>query len=320
MIEAADAEFHLTGNQPYDWCETNFFPVTIPEHGIGGGFYVLTRPVLGACMSDVSFEDCIAQSWEQQLYIDNQQHLPCPKTLLSYELPNGLSVRALDPLKMYEIDYTGIDDTEVHIRFSALMDPFDLNDPDQDPLAANRVGKSWGEAFNGHYEITGRITGEARIRGNNYAIDCIDTLDRSWGVRKERGNKDVIWLHGSFGEALTFHVLADLQVDNKETMGKLISGYVLDDGELCGLVELEGRTTYQGILPVGMQFRVTDIRGKTFIISAEALNAAPWAPYPSMVFARAFMRWQIDGKTGYGSRQDVFSRAALTRSRATAYR
>jgi hypothetical protein len=319
MIKLEDIDFHHKPGSAFDWCETNFFPVTIPEAGIGGGFYLLTRPAIGVCMSDVSFEDRIASSWEEQLYIDNQQHLVCPASLRSYQLSNGLSVEATDPLKSYNIRYQGIDDTEFDLRFDALMDPFDLNDPEQDPLAAARVGKSWGEAFNGHYETTGRVHGTARIRGVSYKVDCIDTLDRSWGVRKERDNSNVIWLHGSFGEELTLHILAGLDPTSKTGMGKLISGYVLENGNVYGLTDLEGHTTYRGILPISMSFKATDIRGRSFAIDAEALNAAPWAPYPSMVFARSLMKWTTDGKVGFGSRQDVFSRASLTRNRATAF-
>ncbi len=316
MIRPEEAEFQYSPSSPYDWCETNFFPFAVPEHRISGSFYTLTRPVLGVCMSDVMVQDRIKPGWEDQLYVDNQQHLPCPKSLLDYSLPNGLSVKAVDPLKRYTIDYVGIDDTEMHVEFRSLMEPFDMNDPDMDPMAAARIGKGWGgAAFSGHYEITGRITGEVRLRGKTYTVDYVDTLDRSWGPRKERDNGNASWIHGSFGERLTVHAFMALDPANSDEFGALISGYVLEDGKLYGLVAARGRAERQGIFPMSNAFEVTDIRGKTFRFTAATINASPWAPFPSMVYTQAFQRWNYEGNIGYGVQQDVLSRSYLTRNR-----
>jgi hypothetical protein len=316
MIRPGDAEFQFSPDSPLDWCETNFFPFAVPEERISGSFYLLSRPRLGVAMSDVSVQDRIAPAWEDQLYVDNQQHLPCPPSLLAYSLPNGLSVEAVEPLKRYRIDYAGIDDTEIHVEFAALMAPFDMNDPAMDPLAGPRIGKGWGgAAFSGHYEITGRITGEARLRGTSYAIDCVDTLDRSWGPRKERDNGNAIWLHGSFGEALTMHAFFGLDPANGEAFGPLISGYILEDGAVHGLVAGQGRASRLGTLPMSNAVEVTDIRGKTFHFTAAAVNAAPWAPFPSMLYSQSLMRWSHEGAVGWGIQQDVLSRAYMTRNR-----
>lgn len=315
MIRPEDAEFHHSDDAPYDWCETNFFPISIPEARISGGFYVLARPRLGVCMSDITLQDRITRSWEEQLYVDNQQHLPCPKSLLDFELPNGLSIKAIVPLKRYRIDYVGIDDTEIHVEFEALMEPFDMNDPLQDPKAAGRIGKGWGAAFNGHYEITGRVTGTARIRGIDYRVDCIDTLDRSWGVRKERDNSCATWLHGSFGTDLTVHALLGLDPARDQNFGPLISGYVLEDGKVFGLVEMTGTCERSGIYPMSSLIEAIDVRGKRYAFTGATINASPWAPYPSIVYVQCFMRWNMAGRIGFGVQQDVLSRAYLTRHR-----
>lgn len=316
MIGPDQAEFQFGEDSPFDWCETNFFPFAIPEERISGSFYLLSRPRLGVAMSDILVQDRIAPAWEDQLYVDNQQHLPCPASLLDYSLPNGLSVKAVEPLKHYRLDYVGIDDTEIHVDFKALMEPFDMNDPDMDPLAAPRIGKGWGgAAFSGHYEITGRITGEARLRGVDYRIDYVDTLDRSWGPRKERDNGNAIWLHGSFGESLTMHAFFAFDPAATDEFGALISGYVLEDGKVHGLVKGSGRAARLNSLPMSNSVEVTDIRGKTFRFNAAAVNAAPWAPFPSMLYSQSLMRWTHEGQVGWGIQQDVISRAYMTRNR-----
>ena len=315
MIKPEDAEFHAPPGEDFRWCETNPLLFNIPEERISGVLYVVTRPVLGVCMSDVTIQDRFSLSWEDALYVDNQQHLPCPASLLDYTLPNGLSVRAVDPLKRYEFCYEGIDDTLIELEFNALMDPYDMNDPTMDPLAGARVAHGWSKAFGGHFEITGRVTGTAVLRGRRLAVDCIDTLDRSWGPRQERDNANVVWLHGSFGEALTVHALLAFDPVRGNAFGPLISGYVLDDGQVYGLQTCTGRSEHQGLYPMSTWMRATDTRGKVFDLTAAAINCSPWAPYPSVVYTQALMRWNCKGRIGYGVQQDVLSRAYLTRHR-----
>lgn len=316
MILKEHANFQFNEDSPFDWCETNFFPFAVPEHRISGSIYVLTRPKLGVAMSDVLVQDRINPAWEAQAYVDNQQHLPCPSSLLDYSLANGVSVTAVKPLEHYRLQYQGIEDTSLELDFHALMPPFDMNDPDMDPMAAGRIGAGWGgAAFSGHYEITGRITGCLRLRGREYKVDCIDTLDRSWGVRKERANGNATWIHGSFGERLTIHALIGLDPANEQGFGSLISGYVLEDGDMNGLVAVEGEVERQGLLPMSARLRVTDKRGKSFDLTAAAINGCIWAPFPSMVYAQSFMRWNHRGEIGYGVQQDVISRTYLTRHR-----
>lgn len=315
MIQAEDAEFHHDVTYPNDWCETNYFPFVIPEADISGCCYVLARPVLGVCMSDISLQDTIAPRWEQQLYIDNQQHLPCPQSLLDYHLPNGLSVKVLEPLLHTKIDYVGIDDTELHLHWRALMDPYDVNDPDQDPIAAKRVGKSWGVAFHGHYEITGHVTGDARIRGKDYRVDCIDTQDRSWGVRAERDNPNATWLHASFGPDLTVHVMFACDPAADLRFGTIMSGYVLDHGEVFGLVDGHGASKRDGVQAISSEVEVADTRGHHYAFAGTAKNASRWSPYSSLIYHQSLMAWTLDGQVGYGIQQDVVARNYLTRNR-----
>lgn len=315
MIKPDDVDFHRPPQADFRWCETNPFLFHIPEQAISGTIYVVTRPVLGVCMSDITIVDRIANAWEAQLYVDNQQHLPCPQSLRDYTLPNGLAVKVIEPLRHYRATYEGIDETRIDLEFRALMPPYDMNDPAMDPLAAQRVQQGWSEAFGGHFEITGHVTGELVVRGQRHRIDCIDTLDRSWGPRQERDNASVIWLNASFGEALTIHVLAAFDPARSAAFGALISGYVLEDGKVHGLTQLRGQSERHGMFPMSTLLEVTDQRGHKFELTGAAMNAAPWAPYPSVVYTQCLMRWNHAGKIGYGAQQDVLSRAYLTRHR-----
>ncbi len=315
MIVPSDADFHQPPTDDFRWCETNPFLFHVPEANLSGVIYTVTRPVLGVCMSDITIQDRISHAWDAQRYIDNQQHLPCPRSLLDYTLPNGVSVRAVQPLEHYHVHYEGIDDTRIDLEFKAIMAPYDMNDPDQDPLAAGRLDAGWNQAFGGHFEQTGRLRGTVVVRGESFAIDCIDTLDRSWGPRAERDNAAVVWLNASFGERLTLHALFAFDPASTPHFGTLISGYVLDDGEVYGLTALTGQSERAGLVPMSTILTATDTRGKRFTLTGAAMNGSPWAPYPSLVYVQTLMRWNCDGRIGHGVQQDVMSRAYITRHR-----
>ncbi len=317
MILPEDADYHVKPDSHFHWSETLFFPVNVPGTSINGGLYLLTRPVLGVTMASVTFMDRLTTLWEDQAYIDNQQHLPCPKSLLDVSLPNGLSIRAVEPLLKYHVTYDGIDDTRCDLTYEALHAPFDLNDPAMCPMAAQRNGAtSWDNAFAGHYEVTYRIKGELVLRGVRHAVDTVDTGDRSWGPRAERDNACFIWWHASFGEDLTVHILTGHDFPRSNRIGALISGYVLDKGQTYGITACEGQQEYMKSLPMGGQLEVTDVRGKRFAFSYSSLNTCYMAPYPSNTYLQAFMRVNHEGRLGLGTQQFGLSKAYSTRHRA----
>ncbi|MGQ0696775.1 MAG: DUF7064 domain-containing protein [Panacagrimonas sp.] len=315
MLTAQDAEFHHTPDSPWDWAETNLFSFYIPEARINGTIYLLARPMLGCAMADITIQDRLTFSWHDQLYVDNQQHLPCPKSLLDYSLPNGLHVKAVEPLKYYRIDYVGNDNTELHFDYKLFAGPFDINDPKMDPLAATRPGAAWDQAMRGHYEVTGHVTGEAIIRGKKYNVDCVETGDRSWGPRRETGNRNTAWLHGSYGRDFTFHLFAEIDPAHSEVLGQLISGYILEDGQYYGLTEVKGRTERRYHVPLSTECEVVDIRGKRFHFTGGAMNSSAWAPFPAMVYYQSLMRWNLGGKIGYGAQIDSSNIEYITKNR-----
>lgn len=315
MIKPEDFDFHFTEDSHWQWAETLALPFVVPEANINAIMYLLTRPKLGVCMCDITMIDRISDLWEDQLYIDNQQHLPCPETLTKFSLPNGLSFEVIEPLKLYRMAYEGIDDTRFALEFRALHEPYDINDPDMDPTAATRTGPAWDTSWSGHYEQTYRITGSLTVRGVTHAVDCVETGDRSWGPRPERDNGAVIWWHASFGEALTVHLFTGHDIATRTTMGPHISGYVLEDGQAYGIVSSEGDQEYRRAMPMGGRLSVTDIRGKRFDLTYSTVNGCYWAPYPSNTYLQSSLSVSCNGMTGRGVQQLGISRAYFTRHR-----
>ncbi|HSV71916.1 MAG TPA: hypothetical protein VLI72_17565 [Methylibium sp.] len=315
MIQAADGEFHFKADSHWQWAETLAFPFSVPEANLNGIVYVLARPMLGVCMCDITIMDRISDLWEDQAYVDNQQHLPCPKSLLEFSLPNGLSLKAIEPVKHYEIRYEGIDDTRFTLDLSALHEPYDCNDPAMDPLAARRNGPAWDSAWSGHFEATYRIRGELVLRGQRHAVDCVNTGDRSWGQRAERDNGTMIWWNAAFGADLALHLFTRHDIAKTADFGSLVSGYVLENGQVHGITECHGRQEYRKAVPMGGRLAVTDVRGKSFDFTYSTVNSSYWAPYPSNTYLQSSMRVNHRGRIGYGIQQLGLSRAYLGRNR-----
>lgn len=315
MIVDQDARFHFNDQSPWNWVETIALPFAVPDANINATVYVVARPRLGVCAVDITIMDKIADLWEDQLYIDNMQHLPCPTDFSVFSLENGLSIKAVDPTRHYRVDYDGFDDTSFHLDYVALHAPFDINDPAMDPTAAARVGPAWDTSWSGHYDVTYRITGELVVRGKSYRVDCVDTGDRSWGPRAERDNSAVIWWHASFGEALTCHLFTGHDLARRDALGPHVSGYVLDDGELYGVTSSTGTQEYRNAMPMGGLVNVVDTRGKTFRFTYSTVNGCYWAAYPSNTYLQASMRVAHKDLIGNGVQQIGLSRAYMTRNR-----
>ena len=315
MIKPEDADFHFKPDSHWQWAETLALPFHVPEAHLNGIIYVLARPMMGVAMCDISLHDRLTDLWEEQLYIDNQQHLPCPKSLLDIDLPNGLKLESIEPVKRYHAVYQGIDETSFDLHFDALHEPYDINDPEMDPTASKRNGPAWDSSWSGHYEVTYRVKGELVARGKRHAIDCVDTGDRSWGPRPERNNSSVIWWHASFGEDFTVHLFTGHDIAKTHAMGPHVSGYVLENGKVHGIVDSKGSQEYRRSVPIGGELSVTDVRGRTFHLTYSALNSNYWAPYPSNTYLQAYMRVNCEGRIGYGVQQMGLSRAYLTRNR-----
>jgi hypothetical protein len=306
MITQEDIEYHVPAGIDYKFAETNYFIVMIPEERILATFYTVTRKAVGVCLVDVAIFGCLSDNRGEMLYLDSQQQLPAPERLSRFETPNGLKVHAHSP-ERYTLDYLGFEDTEAHLEIVGLTEPFDIHDPRHSPHAkadatAKAEGSGLGTAYSNHFDLTCQVTGTLKIRGKTYAVDCVSTMDHSWGERCEVGLKSMGWMNANFGKDYGLHWINSLDFTKPAGQQEALAhGYAFEDGQLYGLTDLKMKTNRLGSIAVSIDVVATDVRGKVHTLYGSPLVGAPWSCYTGTMLYVAMSRWITDtGRIGYG--------------------
>lgn len=319
MITAQDLEYHAPPDAGHTWAETYFFPIIIPQERLMITVYVVTRPGIGVMVNDVSIYGSLSQSRGDLVYFHAEPHLKAPERISDIRSSMGLSVQAVRPPRDYRIDYVGYDDTEIHVDWIGLMDPFDIHDPAHSPRAGKtraeqHANSGLGAAWGGHFDLTGRVKGWVKVRGHEYQVDCVERMDHSWGHRNPIVMNAQDSISASFGEDLAMHVIAHLDLDQPVgTEQKLAHAYVLERGEVYGIRDGRLLTTRLGNAVTAMEIEMTDVRGKTYEMHAYSEIGAPWNAYAATVTYTSMMKWFCEGQVGHGCVMETMGLPALTR-------
>ncbi len=320
MITAKDVEFHNPPDADHRYAETNWFCIYIPKEKLMAIIYTVARRGVGVQSCDVSLYGALVDNRAETLYLDAQMALPCPARLSEYTTANGLSVKALRPPRDYRVDYVGYDGMEIHMDFKGLMEPFDIHDPNHSPMAKATVeeqhaGAGMGSGYGGHFDLTGHFSGTLKFQGREYEIDCVETMDHSWGNRPELFVPTMGWSHAHFGKDLAIKWINHWDPSNPvDQQQSLAHGYVMEDGQVYGLTDLKLYTHRIGSVIHSVEFIATDKRGKKFHAHGMAEVGGPWICYVGSLVYAAQCRWTLDnGRVGYGLASEITSLQALTR-------
>ena len=185
-------------------------------------------PNLGVALSSVGIVQGFRFNPCEGDFTDAQMHLPCPDSFTDYELASGLRVHVTKPPREshFQYEYKLGGGCSFDLTFRGLHEPFDGNDPKQNPLLKTdkghafdeRPGTQWGNPStdpndpSGHFELMGHITGHLELRGRRYEIDCYDCVDHSWSRRTETSKRAVSWISAVFGEDYGIHMAVLLDI------------------------------------------------------------------------------------------------------------
>lgn len=309
MILANDVGYHTPADVQHDWAETSWFSIYLPEPNLVAWVYLVARPGVGAIVCDIEVIDRIGRISLEARYVDFQQHLPIPDTFEKFTLVNGLSLSTSNEPRDYRIDYIGVDDTEFHWDIKGLMEPFDIHDPEMDPLASHDPNASgFGSAYANHFDMTVKVTGTIKVRGKSYDVDCVTTMDHSWGPRNERGMRAMGWINANFSETLAFQTIWSFDpLAQGWDQFTLAHGYALVDGKVSGLTAGRIRAVRPGggsVFPHSYEAELTDRDGREHRLFGSVVAQQPWACYSCSMPILSLVRWTYEGQEGSGQAQE----------------
>ncbi|MDB5482431.1 MAG: hypothetical protein JWO83_3484 [Caulobacteraceae bacterium] len=289
-----DDDFHFAEMGERWWMtETCWFSFCKPEERLGGWLYTMVRPNIGTVSGGAwVWDDTAHLPWEA-LYSANFSALQLPREgdLSDIRLPTGVSIRAVEPVIIYDLGFEDGNRCKIALRFSAVMAPR--------PLRSG--GSPFGSAS--HFDQFGRVTGEVRLGQRVVAIDCLAMRDRSWGARPEHRPRKSAYVTGIASARDGFLAVTRWNGDVEE----IAYGFMILNGETADLVS--GRRIVQrdpehgwvtNILIEGRDElgRVLEARGTR--LSGIIINRH------SFIDSNGLIAWSINGRTGYGEDQDMW--------------
>jgi len=314
MITFDDFKFHPRDPKDGSWTETQFVIFSVPEHAISGNLYVLARPNLGICHSSIEIHKGMCFHPWQLHHNDAQMHLRCPERFDDFTLENGLSFKALNA-RDSRFNYKSLDgNCALELSFKAVCDPFDPHDPAQVPSLGKGKVEGYDGWNNGHMESKGRISGWLRLRGRDYAVECMDGMDKSWGPRRDWGNKGATWVQVDLGDGRSAFLVLGIQFESKEIKyGPFKYGFLAVDGQRRAIISAELTAQRFDMLVTRADVRFEDDQHEVYVSRGTTIAAGPWYNFnPSSVAYQTLMRWETEGRVGYSHIADFCGHAYLS--------
>lgn len=163
-------------------------------------------------------------------------------------------------------------------------------------------------------ESKGRITGSLVLRGREFRIACIDGMDKSWGPRRDWGNKGASWVQVNLSDELSAFFVFSLAFREKEIVYESFKyGFLSDHGERRPILSARMSAKRSDMLVTRADIDFTDDRGIAYAARGTTIAAGPWYNFnPSSVAYQTLMRWDSEHGTGYSHIADFTGHAFLS--------
>lgn len=288
----------------YSATETQYLGFNVPEEGISCMNYMWHHARLGS-LTGGSYAwqghkgaAIAAELFDMRQFMDTSA---IKNDLTDYTLDTGYRARVVDPFRELHISY----------KDDARRNAFDVTLKAVAPPAMIVSGK--------HFEQAMHATGELLLRGKRHAVNSYVMRDRTWAEARPEIVMPIphtTWMNGIFSDDFSFNVNAADHPDldpiwrahfNLPPERTLMGGWVWVDGELRTIASAKKKTTYdtKTLTPKSIEMRFRDSKGREYEATGVAVNSLPMAFWMNMRGPCFLMRWEIDGKVGYGECQDV---------------
>lgn len=282
--------------------ETQYFGFSVPEAEIHGFLYLWYHPHLKVVGAGPMVAKGIKNLSLACELIDYQSYLPEDQLnggLTGFKLSNGYSVEMLEPGRIFQVRYEDAPRGNlIDLRYTAVSDIL-----------------MWpGDK---HFEQVMKVEGQLKLRGQSYDVGGYNVRDRSWGEARLENSlpgPPIGWMTGVFDEKLAFNVTAfdhpDLEPLWKDDFAvdraKLFKfGWLILDGERVAVQDARTKTVYdpETMMPTGCEAHVVDVAGREYHFSGQVTAGAPIHPFPNNRAPICLVRWEYEGRTGWGDLQ-----------------
>ena len=296
MTDLSKADYFGEGrtHSPY-WNESVWFSVSIPERRMHGLIQYYFRPNMGMLNGGPVLWDPSGQFQWNCLYY-NWSHLQAmPQVNGKFDMTarNSLTVRMIEPLQRYKIDY----DKEGFV----LDLVWEAGAPCHE-LVTGDPGQRATAGF--HIEQPGRMTGTIRRHGELFNVDCFSMRDTSYGAREYESLASGGYFWG-IAEGSSFHALCMTTGDGLGREANCIGGYIMQDGEMASLVS--GKRTvleFGQFGPSKVLFEGTDKLGRSMRATGTIDPGMVFTGYTDHTVVWSLAEWDWDGVTHWGDSQE----------------
>ncbi len=321
----ADDTFHRLSDDAYE-TETNWWAFNVPERKLGCWVHAAVRPN----RSEVTWRIFV---WDEKgadpmrlaYYRKQDSAFAAGQDLRDITFPDGgYRLKMLTPLMEYAVAF---DDPArafaLDFHFKAIHPPRRAT-PGEPPAM-----------FNPHLDQLGRLTGTMTLGGETIALDGLAIRDRTWGPRggphmtsqkvnyrsgdtrvlhpggpkwrqieRERGQGRIQYIFGHTDERTGFLSFVRPQDGDADGWSPMNNGWLLKDGTFANIDKAHSRmknfrdpvTGWSGHMVV----EAWDELGRA--LSAEGFAVSHMCEHGGG--SNALMRWEMEGKVGWGEDQD----------------
>jgi len=331
----ADDTYHQPSDDPFE-LETTWWSLNIPERRMGAWLHAGYHTNRGTVTWRVFAWDPRGADVARLAYYKSVADATMPRDpdLRDLTFPDGgFGVKMLAPLMDYQIAYRDSDaDFAIELEYRSVHAPRRFT-PGEAPAMHNP-----------HLDQLGHLTGELVLHGERIPIDCYSVRDRTWGPRggrhsqsqkpqyvqgeyrvlhpggprwreieRERGRGRIQYIFGHTDASTGFLSFVRPQDGDAAGWSPLNVGWLLLEGRFERLDKTRSRMRNFRDPDTGwsahMEVDLTDVTGRTmqaegFAVSYMCENAAG---------ANALMRWEYDGKIGWGEDQDAWQPSHFTK-------
>ncbi|MCW1383653.1 hypothetical protein OLX02_12560 [Novosphingobium sp. KCTC 2891] len=321
--------YHRLSDDPYE-TETNWWSFNVPERGIGGWIHTPYYPNRKTVTWRIFVWDTRGWDIARMAYYRKVEEVPMPDNpdLRDITFPGGgYSLKMLEPGMKYHLAYADPDrDFALDFVFTGAHPPRRF-EPGEPPFMATP-----------HYDQLGHVAGTLTLDGEAIPLDCWSVRDRTWGPRggpytqsrkqsyasdldrvshpggprwreieRERGRGRIQYIFGHADGESGFLGFVRPQEGTADGWSPMNGGYLLRDGIYGNLDPQGSRMRVFRDPSTGwashMQVELVDQEGRTMFAEGMAISRMSEHGYGT----NQLLRWEFDGKIGWGEDQDIWN-------------